>query len=221
MFFILFVDRKAMEINLKNKNHYLRMSDEELVKKAQNDDNVALETILLRYKNLVASKAKTYFIAGADEDDMIQEGLIGLYNAIKKFDGERFPFFKVFALICVKRQILSAIREASRKKHKPLNSYISLDVSSVNNESDTSLSEIILSENDLHNPESMLINQEEFNSIETKINSSLSSFEFHVLMLYLEDRSYREIAQILKKDTKAIDNAIQRIKKKLICLRSN
>ncbi len=205
---------------MKNKNHYLRMSDEELVKKAQNDDNIALETILLRYKNLVTSKAKTYFIAGADEDDMIQEGLIGLYNAIKKFDGERFPLFKVFALICVKRQILSAIREASRKKHKPLNSYISLDFSSGNNETDTSLSEIIVSENDLNNPESMLINQEDFNSIETKINSSLSSFEFDVLMLYLEDRSYREIAQILRKDTKAIDNAIQRIKKKLIYLRT-
>ncbi len=206
---------------MKNKNHYLRMSDEELVKKAQNDDNIALETILLRYKNLVASKAKTYFIAGADEDDMIQEGLIGLYNAIKKFDGERFPLFKVFALICVKRQIISAIREASRKKHKPLNSYISLDFSSGNHESDTSLSEIIVSENDLNNPESMLINQEDFNSIETKINSSLSSFEFDVLMLYLEDRSYREIATILKKDSKAIDNAIQRIKKKLIYLRTS
>ena len=122
-----------MSNNINNKNHYVKMSDEELVKKAQDGDNSALETILLRYKNLVWSKAKTYYIAGADEDDMMQEGLIGLYSAVKKFDGTRFPFFKVFALVCVKRRMLSAIKEASRQNHKPLNSYISLDTSANNN----------------------------------------------------------------------------------------
>ncbi len=210
-----------MNNNINNKNHYVRMSDEELVKKAQNGDNSALETILLRYKNLVWSKAKTYYIAGADEDDMMQEGLIGLYNAVKKFDGKRFPFFKVFALVCVKRRMLSAIKEASRKKHKPLNSYISLDTSANNSSQDTSLSEIIASEEDLHNPEAMIINRESYNSMESEINRSLSTFELDVLMLYLEDRSYREIAHMLNKDAKSVDNAIQRIKKKLVYLRNN
>lgn len=210
-----------MSNNINNKNHYVKMSDEELVKKAQDGDNSALETILLRYKNLVWSKAKTYYIAGADEDDMMQEGLIGLYSAVKKFDGTRFPFFKVFALVCVKRRMLSAIKEASRKKHKPLNSYISLDTSANNNSQDTSLSEIIASEEDLHNPEAMIINRESYNSMESEINRSLSTFELDVLMLYLEDRSYREIAHILNKDVKSVDNAIQRIKKKLVYLRNN
>ena len=210
-----------MNNNINNKNHYVKMSDEELVKKAQNGDNSALETILLRYKNLVWSKAKTYYIAGADEDDMMQEGLIGLYSAVKKFDGTRFPFFKVFALVCVKRRMLSAIKEASRKKHKPLNSYISLDTSANNNSQDTSLSEIIASEEDLHNPEAMIINRESYNSMESEINRSLSTFELDVLMLYLEDRSYREIAHMLNKDVKSVDNAIQRIKKKLVYLRNN
>lgn len=210
-----------MSNNINNKNHYVKMSDEELVKKAQDGDNSALETILLRYKNLVWSKAKTYYIAGADEDDMMQEGLIGLYSAVKKFDGTRFPFFKVFALVCVKRRMLSAIKEASRKKHKPLNSYISLDTSANNNSQDTSLSEIIASEEDLHNPEAMIINRESYNSMESEINRSLSTFELDVLMLYLEDRSYREIAHMLNKDVKSVDNAIQRIKKKLVYLRNN
>lgn len=210
-----------MNNNINNKNHHVKMSDEELVKKAQNGDNSALETILLRYKNLVWSKAKTYYIAGADEDDMMQEGLIGLYSAVKKFDGTRFPFFKVFALVCVKRRMLSAIKEASRKKHKPLNSYISLDTSANNSSQDTSLSEIIASEEDLHNPEAMIINRESYNSMESEINRSLSTFELDVLMLYLEDRSYREIAHMLNRDAKSVDNAIQRIKKKLVYLRNN
>lgn len=202
-----------------NRNFYHKMTDEELVKSAQNGDNIALETILLRYKNLVCAKAKTYYLAGADEDDMIQEGLIGLYKAIQKFDGERFPIFKVFAVICVKHTMITAVQEASRKKHRPLNSYISLDRNDTSEDSEAILSESI--DNSLSgNPEALLIDRESYNSVENKISKSLSSFELDVLMLYLEDRSYREIAQILKKDEKSVDNAIQRIKKKLLYLRN-
>lgn len=202
------------------KNFYVKMTDEELVKSAQCGDNSALETILLRYKNLVCAKAKTYYLAGADEDDMIQEGLIGLYNAVKKFDGERFPFFKMFALICVKHKMISAVKEASRKKHRPLNSYISLDSPDNSDENNSTLSDTIADVNMDSDPEALLINRENYSNVSDEINKSLSSFEFDVLMLYLEDRSYREIAELLDRDEKAVDNAIQRIKKKLFYLRN-
>ena len=197
------------------------MTDEELVKSAQNGDNIALETILLRYKNLVCAKAKTYYLAGADEDDMIQEGLIGLYNAVKKFDGDRFPFFKMFALICVKHRMVNAVKEASRKKHRPLNFYVSLDSSDSSEGSDSPLSETIPDQAIESDPESLLIDRENYSSVEDKINKSLSTFELDVLMLYLEDRSYKEIAKILSRDEKAVDNAVQRIKKKLLYLKKD
>lgn len=205
---------------MSKKNYYVKMTDEELVKAAQCGDNSALETILLRYKNLVCAKAKTYYLAGADEDDMIQEGLIGLYNAVKKFDGERFPFFKMFALICVKHKMISAVKEASRKKHRPLNSYISLDSPDNSDENNSTLSDTIADDNMDSDPEALLINRENYNNVSDEINKSLSSFEFDVLMLYLEDRSYREIATLLERDEKSVDNAIQRIKKKLLYLRN-
>ena len=197
------------------------MSDEELVNAAQNGDNIALEAILLRYKNLVCARAKSYYLAGADEDDMIQEGLIGLYNAVRKFDGRRFPFFKVFALVCVKRRMLSAVKEASRKKHRPLNSYVSLDAPTDTTDEEAPLSEVIAAKSTAHDPEALFIDRESLNSVENKISRTLSSFELDVLMLYLEDRSYREIAHILKKDEKSVDNAIQRIKKKLRYLKEH
>ena len=190
-------------------------TDEELVKMAQKGDNAALEAIILRYKNLVYAKSKAFFLMGADDDDIIQEGLIGLYNAVKKFDGDKFPFFKVFAGICIKRRILTAVREASRKKHSPLNSYVSLDNNSFDDESDTTLLDVLDIFDDLQNPEAILIDRENKDGMEYKINKTLSEMELEVLFEYLEGRSYQEIADILNKDVKAVDNAIQRIKKKL------
>lgn len=190
-------------------------TDEELVKMAQKGDNAALEAIILRYKNLVYSKSRAFFLMGADDDDIIQEGLIGLYNAVKKFDGDKFPFFKVFAGICIKRRILTAVREASRKKHSPLNSYVSLDNNSFDDESDTTLLDVLDIFDDLQNPEAILIDRENKDGMEYKINKTLSQMELEVLFEYLEGRSYQEIADILHKDVKAVDNAIQRIKKKL------
>lgn len=190
------------------------LSDEELVKAAQNGDDEALEAILSRYKNLVYAKSKPYFLAGADDDDIIQEGLIGLYKAVMDFDGDRFPFFKVFAGVCVTRHIITAVKAASRKKHLPLNSYVSLDKNTYDDDSDTTLLDIIAF-SELQDPEAILIDRENMDGMEYKINKVLSKLETEVLVYYLEGLSYQEIAEKLGKDTKAVDNAIQRIKKKL------
>lgn len=189
-------------------------TDEELVNMAQKGDTSALEAIILRYKNLVYAKSKAFFLMGADNDDIIQEGLIGLYNAVKKFDGDKFPFFKVFAGICVKRRIINAVKEASRKKHSPLNSYVSLDNNNFDDENASNLLDILVSD-ELQDPETILIDRENIDGMEYKINKTLSSMELEVLLEYLDGRSYQEIADIIGKDIKAVDNAIQRIKKKL------
>lgn len=188
------------------------LSDEELVKAAQSGDKSALETILERYKNLVYAKAKPYFIAGADEDDIVQEGFIGLYNAVKDFDGEKLPYFSVFAGVCVSRKILTAVKAATRQKHIPLNSYISLD--NGNAEGDSPMAAAITAKG-VSDPEAILIDRENVDGIEYKINKALSKLELEVLIYYLRDMSYQEIAEVLGKDVKAVDNAIQRIRKKL------
>lgn len=190
------------------------MSDEELVKEAQQGNNTALEAIITRYKNLVYSKSKPYFLMGADDEDIIQEGFIGLYKAVKDFDGDKFPFFKVFAGVCVTRHILTAVKAASRKKHSPLNSYVSLDKNNYDDDSDTKLLDVIAFD-ELQDPEAILIDRENVNGMEYKINKVLSKLELEVLVCYLENMSYQEIANKLGKDIKAVDNAVQRIKKKL------
>ena len=196
------------ERNLEN------VTDEQLVRIAQSGDDEALEAILSRYKNLVYSKSKPYFLAGADDDDIIQEGFIGLYKAVKDFDADRFPFFKVFAGVCVTRHIITAVKAASRKKHQPLNSYVSLDKNTYDDDSDTTLLDV-MAFNELQDPEAILIDRERVDGMEYKINKVLSKLETEVLVCYLEGLSYSEIAAKLGKDTKAVDNAIQRIKKKL------
>lgn len=188
------------------------LSDEELVKAAQSGDKSALEAILERYKNLVYAKAKPYFIVGADEDDIVQEGFIGLYNAVKDFDGEKLPYFSVFAGVCVSRKILTAVKAATRQKHIPLNSYISLD--NGNAEGDSPMAAAITAKG-VSDPEAILIDRENVDGIEYKINKALSKLELEVLLYYLRDMSYQEIAEVLGKDVKAVDNAIQRIRKKL------
>ncbi|MDY3030567.1 MAG: RNA polymerase sporulation sigma factor SigH [Clostridia bacterium] len=189
-------------------------TDEKLVELAQKGDKLALEAVILRYRKLVYSKSKAFFLMGADEDDIIQEGLIGLYNAVMKFDGSKFPFFKVFAGICVRRRIITAVKEASRKKHSPLNSYVSLDNNNFDDENDSARLEVLAFE-EHRNPEAILIDRENKDGMEYKINKILSPLELSVLFEYLEGHSYQEIAENLDKDIKAVDNAIQRIKKKL------
>ncbi len=189
-------------------------TDEQLVKLAQSGDKEALEAILSRYKNLVYAKSKPYFLAGADDDDIIQEGFIGLYKAVTDFDGDRFPFFKVFAGVCVTRHILTAVKAATRKKHQPLNSYVSLDKNTYDDDSDTTLLDVMAFD-ELQDPEAILIDRENVDGMEYKINKALSKLEMEVLVCYLEDMTYQEIADRLGKDTKSVDNAMQRIKKKL------
>lgn len=194
-------------------DNYKKMSDNELVKLSQQGDNEALETVLLRYKPLVHKKSQPYYLAGGDDDDIVQEGLIGLYKAVMDFDSSKFPLFNVFAGVCIERRILSAVKKASRQKHSPLNSYISLSGNAFDNDG-VAVGDII----DIgrgEDPEKIVIDRESVSGLEGKINNALSPLEMKVLLSYLNGRTYKETATLLNKDVKAVDNAMQRIKKKL------
>lgn len=189
------------------------MSDEEVVSLCQNGDEDALEHIIARYRNFVYSKANTYFLVGAEKDDVIQEGMIGLYKAVKEFDSGNISSFKHFAGLCVSRQILSAVKAATRKKHLPLNSYISLYESGAELENEDT-GRVFIKDREL-NPEDIIIGQESQDLLEYKIGKVLSKLEFQVFMYYIDGMSYGEIAQMVDKPVKSIDNALSRIKKKL------
>ena len=196
------------------KSIYEQTPDEQLVHYARLGDNDALEYLLEKYKNLVRSKVRSYFLIGADRDDIMQEGMIGLYKAIRDFKPDKQSGFRAFAELCVTRQIITAIKTATRQKHIPLNSYVSLNKPIYDEESDRTLMDVI-SGAEVTNPEDMIINQEDFNHIEEKIGELLSDFEWEVLTAYLQGRSYQEIAEKLDRRVKSIDNALQRVKKKL------
>lgn len=191
-----------------------KLTDNELVERAQSGNNEALEAILIRYKPLVHKKSQPYYLAGGDDDDIVQEGLIGLYKAVMDFDKDRFPLFKVFAGVCIERRIISAVKKASRQKHTPLNSYVSLSSEQGQDEGGFTLGDIIDSGRG-ENPEKILIDRESFSGLEGIISNVLSPLEMQVLLSHLNGRSYRETAEVLGKDVKAVDNAMQRIKKKL------
>ncbi|WP_339060650.1 RNA polymerase sporulation sigma factor SigH [Tepidibacillus marianensis] len=206
-----------MSVNLKGNNiliHYEYTPDEELVNHVHGGDNVALELLIQRYKHFVRSKARSYFLIGADREDIIQEGMIGLYKSIRDFRGDKLSSFKAFAELCITRQIITAIKTATRQKHIPLNSYISLDKPIYDEESDRTLLDVICG-NKVTDPEELIINQEEFEDIEGKMGELLSDLERQVLRLYLDGRSYQEIAEELERHVKSIDNALQRVKRKL------
>jgi len=204
-------------VNLKESNAmlpYEQISDENIVDFVHDGDNEALEYLILKYKHFVRAKARSYFLIGADREDIIQEGMIGLYKSIRDFRGEKLTSFKAFAELCVTRQIITAIKTATRQKHIPLNSYISLDKPIYDEDSDRTLLDIICG-NRVSDPEELVINQEEFDDIEDKMGELLSDLERKVLRLYLDGRSYQEIAEDLKRHVKSIDNALQRVKRKL------
>ena len=188
--------------------------DEELIREAKAGDDTALELLINKYKKFVRAKARTYFLIGADREDIIQEGMIGLYKAIRDFRGDKLSSFRAFAELCITRQIITAIKTATRQKHIPLNSYISLNKPIFDEESDRTLMDIINEEN-VSDPEEMMINREEFAGIELKMNEILSNLEWEVLSKYLQGRSYQEIARELNRHVKSIDNALQRVKRKL------
>ncbi|MDD2586007.1 MAG: RNA polymerase sporulation sigma factor SigH [Syntrophomonadaceae bacterium] len=193
---------------------YSEMMDEEIVDLAQRGEQFAVEFLVNKYKNFVRAKARSYFLIGADKEDIIQEGMIGLFKAIRDYKVDKLTSFRAFAELCITRQIITAIKTATRQKHIPLNSYVSLNKPIYDEESDRTLIDI-LSTTKITNPEDIIISREEFIFIEKKMGEILSSLEWKVLMAYLEGKSYQEIAIDLKRHVKSIDNALQRVKRKL------
>jgi len=216
MYCITYEGDISLKQNAQARTHpsYNSAVDEELIREAKEGNDAALELLINKYKKFVRAKARTYFLIGADREDIIQEGMIGLYKAIRDFRGDKLSSFRAFAELCITRQIITAIKTATRQKHIPLNSYISLNKPIFDEESDRTLMDIINEEN-VSDPEEMMINREEFAGIELKMNEILSNLEWEVLSKYLQGRSYQEIAQELNRHVKSIDNALQRVKRKL------
>lgn len=195
-------------------HHYEVMNDEDIVDLAREGSAVASEYLINKYKNFVRAKARSYFLIGADREDIIQEGMIGLYKAIRDFRSDKLSSFRAFAELCITRQIITAIKTATRQKHIPLNSYVSLNKPIYDEDSDRTLLDVI-SGSKVSDPEELIISREEFGDIETKMGEILSDLEWRVLMAYLDGKSYQEIANELGRHVKSIDNALQRVKRKL------
>ncbi|GGJ75126.1 RNA polymerase sporulation-specific sigma factor [Anoxybacillus voinovskiensis] len=191
-----------------------RLEDEELVERVHQGDSDALDFLIHKYQNFVRAKARSYFLVGADREDIVQEGMIGLYKAIRDFKEDKLTSFKAFAELCITRQMITAIKTATRQKHIPLNSYVSLDKPIYDEESDRTLMDV-LSGAKPTDPEELIINREEVDDIEIKMAELLSDLERKVLVLYLDGRSYQEISEELNRHVKSIDNALQRVKRKL------
>ena len=197
------------------KNDYAQSSDEELILRLREGESPVTDFIMDKYKNLVRSKAKSMFILGADNEDLIQEGMIGLFKAIRDYDSGRDASFYTFADLCVSRQMYTAVQAAGRQKHIPLNSYVSLYANMSDAEGEgTVLVDALQSVVD-KSPEELFFDQENVNVLEEQIDSTLSSFEKQVLDLYITGMSYIQIAKVLGKDEKSTDNALQRIKSKI------
>ncbi|MGB9840612.1 RNA polymerase sporulation sigma factor SigH [Thermovenabulum sp.] len=190
------------------------MQDEEVVYEARSGSREALEYLINKYKNFVKSKARSYFLIGADKEDIIQEGMIGLYKAIRDFNPDKLTSFRAFAELCITRQIITAIKTATRQKHIPLNSYVSLNKPIYDEDSERTLMDVI-TEVKITDPEELIISREEVADIEDKMGEILSKLEWEVLISYLNGKSYQEIARDLKRHVKSIDNALQRVKRKL------
>lgn len=188
--------------------------DEEVVDDAKKGNTRAQEYLISKYENFVKAKAKSYFLIGADKEDIYQEGMIGLYKAIRDFKADKLTSFKAFAEICVTRQIITAIKTATRQKHIPLNTYISLNKPIYEEESDRTLIDV-LSELKITDPEELIIGKEQLKHIEGEMAKVLSDLEMEVLQSYLDGKSYQEIACDLDRQAKSIDNALQRVKRKL------
>lgn len=189
-------------------------NEEEVVALARSGDSKAQEFLIKKYKNFVRGKARSYFLIGADREDIIQEGMIGLFKAIRDYRPDRIASFKAFAELCITRQMITAIKTATRQKHIPLNSYVSLNKPMYDEDSERTLLDIV-SGRVVSNPEELIISREEFDSMEAKIGEVLSDLELQVLTYYLDGKSYQEIAENLDRHVKSIDNALQRVKRKL------
>lgn len=192
---------------------YNKNSDEELIELIKNGDEMALEYLINKYKDMVNMKVGKYFIIGAEREDIIQEGMIGLYKAIKSYNADKQNSFKSFANLCIERQLITAIKTSNRQKHIPLNSSVSLNNTAFNDEDDTSLMEIF-NAHVIEDPLDTITKKEYYKSVENKIDQELSDFEKQVLYRYAKGESYVTIAEKLDIQVKSVDNAIQRIRKK-------
>lgn len=202
----IYVDEKVLDFST--------LPDDELVAIIHEGNTDALDFLITKYRSFVRLKGRSYFLIGGDREDIIQEGMIGLYKAIRDFRPDRLSSFKGFAELCITRQIITAIKTATRQKHIPLNSSISLDRPIYSEDSERTLLDM-LSGPVLDDPEDLIIHKEEFKYLEGEMNKVLSLFEKQVLALYLEGQSYHEISVELNRQVKSIDNALQRIKRKL------
>ena len=202
-------------------NKYNEIPDEELIELTRKGDMKAQNYLLEKYKSLVGMKANKFFLVGAEDDDIIQEGMIGLFKAIQSFDLEKNNSFKTFANLCVERQLITAIKTSNRQKHIPLNSSFSLNNTAYDENDDTTVMEI-LDTNFVEDPLDTITKREYMEAIEHKIDKNLSGFEKQVLSRYMQGESYVDIASKLNSPVKSIDNAIQRIRKKAIkCLENS
>lgn len=190
------------------------LTDEQLVEQVHLGNTDALDFLISKYRLFVKAKARSYFLVGADREDIIQEGMIGLYKAIRDFKEDKLASFRAFAELCITRQIITAIKTATRQKHIPLNSYVSLDKPIYDEESERTLMDIITSPV-IDDPEYLMINREDYRYLEQKMAEVLSELEQQVLIRYLEGQSYNEISEELNRHVKSIDNALQRVKRKL------
>ena len=198
------------------KDLLMEVSDEDLAERARQGSDQAIETLLNRYRHYARAKARTYFLAGADKEDIVQEGMIGLYKAIRDFRADRNSAFRAFAELCITRQIITAIKTATRQKHIPLNSYVSLNkpTGGEGDDDGRSLGDVLVSV-DVGDPADLVISAEEIAAIKESMGKVLSDLETEVLQLYMDGKSYQEIAGYLGRHVKSIDNALQRIKRKL------
>lgn len=192
-----------------NEQDLCKLSDEDVAKLAVNGNKSAANHLIARYRNYVYKCAASYFVSGGDREDIVQEGMIGLYKAIRDFNSDVSCCFSVFAATCIKRQIISAVKASTRKKHLPLNSYISLSDTESEHESAAP---------ELNEPLSVILDKEYKSRVSVKISKKLSKLELKVLYCYLDGMSYQDIARTIGKNTKSVDNAISRIKKKLLFL---
>ena len=190
------------------------MLDEEVVKYAKGGSPGATEHLLSKYRTIVEGKARSYFLIGADHEDIVQEGMIGLYKAIRDFRNDKMLPFRAFAELCISRQIFTAIKAATRQKHIPLNSYVSLHATLFDSDSDRTLLDTI-AESDKADPEQLVITQQFSDDLRHRIKRDLSDLESAVLRGHLEGKSYQEIAGELHRRVKSIDNALQRAKRKI------
>ncbi|MBE4906624.1 RNA polymerase sporulation sigma factor SigH [Cytobacillus suaedae] len=204
----------SSSFDVKDNTKYGLLEDEEVIELVHIGQSDALDYLINKYRNFVRAKARSYFLIGADREDIVQEGMIGLYKAIRDYKEDKLSSFKAFAELCITRQIITAIKTATRQKHIPLNSYVSLDKPIYDDESDRTLMDVISGAKVL-DPEELIINQEKFDDIEVKMAELLSDLERKVLALYLDGRSYQEISEDLNRHVKSIDNALQRVKRKL------